>query len=1215
MALKLKPNPKLAELLRNVGLQRVADSARLRRLFGLPVRTSADGRSKTRKASKTPKASKVGRASLEALETAKEGLPWQRLQMLEEGAEQYSLDIRWQRELAKAYGVMGRHQQSAETWARVHALDGARPFDFFAQAHEFRSLDKLPAAQEAADRGVAVARRQGKRNTARRGLGGYYERRRDWDLAAQAYAEDYFAKLWKAERNEPELAWLAQKAGAAYLRTHDWAQAERFYRAAWEISSTPLRTFRLAVALEEQGKADEAIELYLLCAETASRESRRRDARYRAAYLLTKSSKEMEACEILLPDFPPISVGGNGRTSRLLSVQGRYLSGESSASLAGAPCFAPYWLKKAGQAEAERDLPARIRALHAVVDREPSHPAQALAELARLEYKSGDYGAAAGHLLETRILRGSLEPAAKDLAGGAARVQAAKYAGYLETLDVRGDVVFFESFHGKATDHPYAIFKAIRDDLRFKDHLFVWALDKNAVVPEELRDHENVAVVPRGSDQYLRHLATAKWLVNNVTFPPYFLRREGQKYLNTWHGSPLKTLGKDVKPRTLLHANAARNFLHATHLLSGNQTTTEALVDRQDIQGIFTGKVAELGSPRSDVGISADDSHRRELRERLGIEEDDTVVFYAPTWRGRQGAPSSDTSLEAEALEELAQTGASVFFRGHHFSAGRSDHDGSSYNVLPEDIHTNDFLAVVDVLVSDYSSVMIDFLPFDRPVVFYVPDEAEYREQRGLYIDFKDVPGEVCRSKDDLAEAVNRAMVSGQVPADDEFVSRRAVWKQRFAPHEDGRATERAVDFFFFDDNAHVVSLGDEKPRILLLSALVPNGISAAALSLARTIDDASATLVNLIHPGVLTRRPERKEPFEQYGEVVQHVGRIGAPAYTEWEHQLVRDYYHAGRFLSSEHKRRVFAAHAREFRRVFGPVVFDAAVDFGGYASLWTTLMAASKQVKGRYIYQHSDMGAEWRNRFPNLETIFALYSSFDKIVSVSPSLKEVNERELAPKFGLDRAKFVAAKNQMDVARIRDLAALPLDPETSLWLDQRPGHTFITVGRLSLEKRQDLLLRAFARVSETLPSKLLVVGDGFLRDDLEALANELGVSDRVLFTGYLSNAMAILNRADTFVLTSSHEGLPMVLGEALALGKNVISTDLPGARDLLGDSSPGIVSHEVASVAEAMSAAASGSLPSPQFDVGRYQQEALEAFSEVVGVPLSLLHARDTLS
>jgi glycosyltransferase involved in cell wall biosynthesis len=108
-------------------------------------------------------------------------------------------------------------------------------------------------------------------------------------------------------------------------------------------------------------------------------------------------------------------------------------------------------------------------------------------------------------------------------------------------------------------------------------------------------------------------------------------------------------------------------------------------------------------------------------------------------------------------------------------------------------------------------------------------------------------------------------------------------------------------------------------------------------------------------------------------------------------------------------------------------------------------------------------------------------------------------------------------------------------------------------VGRLEAQKDFATMLRAFALVNEQLPARLMILGEGSQRKILETLAEALGVSDRVVMPGYVSNPYAYMRHSALFVLSSAWEGFPSVLVEAMACGCRVVSSDCPsGPREIL---------------------------------------------------------------
>jgi glycosyltransferase involved in cell wall biosynthesis len=106
---------------------------------------------------------------------------------------------------------------------------------------------------------------------------------------------------------------------------------------------------------------------------------------------------------------------------------------------------------------------------------------------------------------------------------------------------------------------------------------------------------------------------------------------------------------------------------------------------------------------------------------------------------------------------------------------------------------------------------------------------------------------------------------------------------------------------------------------------------------------------------------------------------------------------------------------------------------------------------------------------------------------------------------------------------------------------------TVITVGRHTKQKDQETLIRAFARTLERVPARLVLVGQGPWRSNLEALVAELGIGDAVLFAGWQENPFCWMARSDLFVLSSRFEGFGNVIVEAMACGLPVICTDCRG--------------------------------------------------------------------
>jgi len=172
-------------------------------------------------------------------------------------------------------------------------------------------------------------------------------------------------------------------------------------------------------------------------------------------------------------------------------------------------------------------------------------------------------------------------------------------------------------------------------------------------------------------------------------------------------------------------------------------------------------------------------------------------------------------------------------------------------------------------------------------------------------------------------------------------------------------------------------------------------------------------------------------------------------------------------------------------------------------------------------------------------------LYPLADHVVAVSERAAD----DLAAVMGLRRRRIDVVNNAVDVDRLAAGSAEPLEHQ---WLTPaKRSHVILAAGRLSDQKDFGTLIRAVALLPEDF--RLIVLGEGEGRSQLEELADQLGVGARVDLHGFVPNPYPYFRAADVFVLSSRWEGLPTVLIEALALGTRTVATDIrSGPREIL---------------------------------------------------------------
>jgi glycosyltransferase involved in cell wall biosynthesis len=166
-----------------------------------------------------------------------------------------------------------------------------------------------------------------------------------------------------------------------------------------------------------------------------------------------------------------------------------------------------------------------------------------------------------------------------------------------------------------------------------------------------------------------------------------------------------------------------------------------------------------------------------------------------------------------------------------------------------------------------------------------------------------------------------------------------------------------------------------------------------------------------------------------------------------------------------------------------------------------------------------------------------------FDVVVCQSADMRD----DLIGHFAFPPSKAVIIHNPVDIERVRRLAT-----EAKSTGNARPKSStdvaphLVAAGRLTHQKGFDLLIEALALCNGSRP-RLTLLGEGPLRPELERLAQQSGVADRVRFVGFQKNPYPFFAQADAFVLSSRYEGFPNVVLEALACGTPVIATPAPG--------------------------------------------------------------------
>lgn len=1015
------------------------------------------------------------------------------------------------------------------------------------------------------------------------GVGVLHARENDWTAAESAYA------LRASEAGTATPAALHYAHGFSLEMLFRWEEAEIAYRHAVTLDDGNAEWhYRRAYMLERLERHAEAADGYARALQLRPEA----DWRYRQATNLFRAGDTSGAIAAWLHCLP-------GQSAQLaLDDPQATLEGRRQAlhiELAACQLDPETHYELGSVCEKLGLLPEAAEAYRAASRRRDDHQSRDYYRLGAVLYRLGELEQACQSLLDTRLYKRDFTHLPQSQPEDAKT----PYAEFLDTLDVDDGIILYESFHGASVScNPLAVFRRAHKRFAGTGRLHVWAVKPGATIPAEYAALPDVVFVRHGSVLYARYLATAGWLVNNNTFMPYFVRRAEQRYLNLWHGTPLKMLGADIPGALFDHKNCTRNLLQVTHLATPNAHTWQTLLEANHVRDVFNARVAETGHARVDLMLNATEAVRARLRERLGVAAGERIVLYAPTWRGSLGSSSLDVELVTAAIERMVRPGVALIFSAHHLVARKLGPLPAGVRIFPSELDITEALSIVDVLVTDYSSILFDYLPARRPLILHVPDLEQYASERGLYRDITSLPARISHTPEALESALTDALSS-----DTQTTFDREEALASYCSHEDGAVSERVLDFFF--DNASVsgeIVLPPTDKRTLIFQAgnFNPNGVTASFNRLASQLDPARFSVTVVADPWSMESYPQR---LQRFGELPAHVrrwGRVSHPVASvedQWLHQRLG----MPDTLAARAQQQLDRILTREYQRQFGDARIDAAIDFGGYTAFWSGLFARGRPSGVRALtYLHNDMRQEAAVRHPQLARVFRQYRYCDALVSVSQSLHEVNASNLLDCVDQDKQRFGVAENCIDPDLIRANAQAALPESLLAW---RRDHVLIgSVGRLSPEKGHARLLDAFAALHGQFPqARLAIAGDGAEKPALLEQIARLGLADKVRLLGALENPYPLMRELDLFVLPSLYEGQAIVLLEALTLGTPVLSTDIAGPRSVLAGDPDRLVENTTHGLIDGMRRWLEAPVAGRAWDAHAYARGALSQFERIV--------------
>lgn len=1130
----------------------------------------------------------------------RQGKWWQEIVALEKATALDDTYADWWFRLGEAREAMERWDGAAKAFQQAIALDGQWAEWHYRLGYVFERNALPRPAQEAYAEAIA---KDAQLKAKQFGIGIFHEKRGYWHEALQAYEKHL-------RENPSASVELHVKLAVAYHRCYDMekaAAANYNVLIATGENEIKLRTesyYRLGIVNERMGKLELAEQAYARSVELTPNKYRS----YRLGYVLSQMGRHEDACLAYLKIYAPTGASNavelpdsSELASELLAEASpvddlhRRMAYETISNYTqtlekDTTRTELYFLRGAAQ-EAIGDMAGAAESYAAGMARQNDHWAEGWYRLGKTLYACGRIEDACKAFANVEILRKPYWVDKKHYNNSRYFKIRADYLEYCECLPIDESIILYDSHGGNnMADNPYTLFKYILKNFSHQ-YMHVWSVQNASDVEEKFKCHSNVIFVRRDSDAYIRYIAIAKTIISDSTLPTYFTRRKGQHYVNTWHGTPMKTLGKDIIDEPLSSNNVYRNFLQSTIFVHPNKYTETILLSKYDIDNLYDGYSTVTGYPRIDDTLISDPSLRQHIKEQIGIaNRKSKIILYAPTFRGlwNEAEISQDYITDVAECVSILKNYC-LLFRGH-YTVEESLKIKEKCIVVPKQVSTNELLSIVDVLITDYSSICFDFMPTNRPIIYYTPDFEEYTNTRGLAIDPSSLPSVCCRTKEELNEILST--IHKWKPN-----QRNIKTIQKYCPHDDGKASERVVDVI---NNTPTKRLQQKKKRILFNVDFIPNGISISFLSLCNAIDKNKYDISILINKTLTENTMGAMQLIKQLDKRCRIFPTDRAMLHSLESRHIFANMGKRGSHFPAQEKC-IKATYQREMQRIFGDTRFDVLIDFVGYSCHQTELFAFAP-CNNKIVYLHNDMLAEYTQRFNYLKRIFSVYQHFNKLVSVSDSINELNRNNLSSAFSIDPEKFVAVPNMQRPEYVRQASLENLEDGDECLFDSGCVH-FITLGRLSPEKNHEMLLYAFAIAHRRHPNtRLLILGQGPLKQFLTQKIYELGLENCVRLGGHKQNPYPYMRRANCFVFPSKYEGQGVVLYEAMALGLPIIATSIPTSIEVLASGKYGLLADDTAeSFASGMETYLQNRLKVMPFDFTQYQQNAMQAFEKLL--------------
>lgn len=514
------------------------------------------------------------------------------------------------------------------------------------------------------------------------------------------------------------------------------------------------------------------------------------------------------------------------------------------------------------------------------------------------------------------------------------------------SLPINETAILLDPQHGAdCNGNMFYLLKAMYFDSRYKNFNFYLNVDKKRTKEFHTKlnfyNMTNVKLVKFESRKYLQLLATAKYIFTDTSLPVYFIKRSEQIYFNTWHGTPLKTLGRSSHDEMHRIGNLQKNFRIADYVLYPSEYMKEHMLSDYMLENVSTNKIMLAGYPRNSIFFTK--PNKKIIKEEH--LQDKQVIAYLPTWRGSldDAAGTDEIITHLNYIDTHLKDNQVFYVNLHPYLKGTINlNQFKNIKTIPSKYETYDFLNCCDVLITDYSSVFFDFANTKKKILLFAYDKEEYFRDRGVYFDFDELPFTTVYDTPALMDAI----ITEKDYDESQFL-------EKFCPYDNENAAKKECEFLILGHNNIVktqpVPHNGKKNVMIFIGAMINNLVTEQWINCLEHLNFDKYNYFLTFKSGQVYRN---KLLLRTLPENVNYISQLG-PMSLSLNDKLSLEEFNKFPNSYTKDKQHLDLLFETEKNRAFGSIAIDKIIYYGAKDKNEMAVLSKFNCEKSIYMLQ----------------------------------------------------------------------------------------------------------------------------------------------------------------------------------------------------------------------------------------------------------------------